>query len=811
MRVIEHINFDWKFKADFDESYTANDFDDSVFETINIPHCNIILPYNNFDEKEYQFESCYRRKFIPSSIHRGNLIYLCFDGIMNYARIFINGKFAGEHKGGYTPFKLEISEFVLYDEENSITVYVDSRERKEIPPFGFVIDYLTYGGIYREARLEYCNDVLIENCHIMTTHVLREEKRLSLNLFLKNILKREDFYDLIISVRQGSKIVQTFKRNITLHGIKDEKFTFDFDINGVELWDIENPNLYTVKLELKKERELMDNKSFRFGFREIELTKRGFFLNGEKIKIRGLNRHQSFPYTGYAMPKSAQYKDAEILKNELGVNTVRLSHYPQSDHFLDRCDELGLLVFDEIPGWQHIGEKGEWWSITRQHVSEMIKKDWNHPSVFIWGVRINESQDNDELYTETNRMAKELDHTRPTGGVRCITGSHLLEDVYTYNDFIHNGIRRGLNKRKNVIKREVPYLVTEYNGHMFPTKKFDDTAHRVEQALRHLRVLDAMYADDEIAGCIGWCMFDYNTHKEFGSGDKICYHGVLDMFRIPKYAAGVYASQQDETPVMTVASSMENGDLAGSIRGDVYVFTNCDSVKLFINDRFIKEFTPRRDLFPNIPHPPILIDDFIGDQIKDNEKFSEKDSEVIKSILMKVNKTGGELDISDKMAFARLAFKYKMNKKDGDDLYSKYFAGWGSASTEYRFEGFKNRKCVVSQKKSQVFKPELVVEIDNESLIEETTYDTTRIVLKLKNEYDDDIIYSNEVFVLSVEGEAEIIGPRLISLIGGSRAFWIKSIGKTGTAVLKIESERFGTTLKTITIKKNPLNERQNT
>jgi beta-galactosidase len=433
----------------------------------------------------------------------------------------------------------------------------------------------------------------------------------------------------------------------------------------------------------------------------------------------------------------------------------------------------------------------------------MIEKDWNHPSVFMWGVRINESQDCDKLYKKTNKLAKELDDTRPTGGVRCITDSNLLEDVYTYNDFIHNGIRKALNKRKNVIKKDVPYLVTEHNGHMFPTKKFDDTAHRIEHALRHLRVLDAMYGDDEIAGSIGWCMFDYNTHKEFGSGDKICYHGVMDMFRIPKYAASVYASQQDEIPVMTVANCMENGDLEGSIRGDVYIFTNCDSVRMHINNRFVKEFFPRTDLYPNIPHAPVLIDDFIGDQIKENESFSEKDAEAVKKMLIKINKSGGELDLSDKLSFVRIAMKYKMNKKDAEDLYSKYFAGWGSTSTEYKFEGLIAGKCVITQNKSQVFNPEFVVEMDNDTLTEETTYDTTRIVIKLINEQGDDIIYSSEVFKLSVEGDIKIIGPKLISLIGGSRAFWIKSKGKAGKARIIIESERFGKTVKTININKS--------
>ncbi len=176
----------------------------------------------------------------------------------------------------------------------------------------------------------------------------------------------------------------------------------------------------------------------------------------------------------------------------------------------------------------------------------------------------------------TNRLARELDSTRPTTGVRFVGGSNLLEDIYSYNDFTHNGTRPPLNTRKNIAKAKVPYLVTEHNGHMFPTKSIDYTGRRVEQALRHARVLNSMYKDDEIAGAIGWCMFDYNTHKDFGSGDRICYHGVMDMFRSPKYAASTYSSQQDNMPVMDVIHSMDRGDLNESNRTEVVVMTNCD-------------------------------------------------------------------------------------------------------------------------------------------------------------------------------------------------------------------------------------------
>lgn len=162
----------------------------------------------------------------------------------------------------------------------------------------------------------------------------------------------------------------------------------------------------------------------------------GLYLNSRKLKIRGLNRHQSFPYIGYAMPESMQIMDADILKYELGLNAVRTSHYPQSHAFIKRCDEIGLLVFTEMPGWQHIVRE-EWKNQACVNLKEMIVQYRNHPSIFMWGVRINESKDDNSFYTRTNAIAKALDPTRARAGVRANKRSHLLEDVYTYNDFSH--------------------------------------------------------------------------------------------------------------------------------------------------------------------------------------------------------------------------------------------------------------------------------------------------------------------------------------------------------------------------------------
>lgn len=501
------------------------------------------------------------------------------------------------------------------------------------------------------------------------------------------------------------------------------------------------------------------------------------------------------------MPKSAQKRDAEILKYDLGVNLVRLSHYPQSKHFLDRCDEIGLLVFDEIPGWQHIGDKN-WQSVAIQNVEDMIKKDWNRPSIILWGVRINESPDNDEFYKETNRVAKSIDETRQTGGVRNLENSSFFEDVYTFNDFVHRGNNIALRPVKEITKNDVPYMVTEHNGHMFPTKKFDNEERRVEHALRHLRVMDAMYKDERVSGAIGWCMADYNTHKDFGSGDLICYHGVMDMFRIPKEAAGVYRSQDDSTPYLNVASTMIMGERSAAELTEVYVFTNCDYVKLFKNDEYVSAYYPAKERYPNVPNPPIIIEDFIGELIEKHEKFSKKDGDNVKEILHAVVKYGDKtLPLKYKLKMGLIMFKYKLTFEDALMLYTKYIGNWGTKSLKYRFEGYIDDKLVARSIKGPANSTKLIVIPDSNTIVEDTTYDVCRIVVKHVDENDNILIYSNENINIEIEGPGGIIGPKSISLIGGSIAFWIKSKGQSGNIKVSIKSERYGTQEVNITVK----------
>lgn len=759
------LNNNWKYLPTFKEEY-IKDFPVD-YKDIRIPHTNKELPYNNFSEKEYQFISSYEQ-VLKINKEENKRYILKFEGVMIYSEVFVNQTKVGSHKGGYTPFQFDITEYVV-DGDNKIFVKVDSTERKDIPPHGFVVDYLTYGGIYREVYLEIKERSFIDQAFFHT-----EGHHFISRVFIDSDEDRLGKLEIVI--KKDKEELYTLEGDIPL---SEEDMEIQAHIH-FEPWSLDNPELYDIEVYL----DGVLNLETKFGDRTIEMTPEGLFLNGEHIKLIGLNRHQAYPYVGYAMPSNAQKKDADILKYELGVNVVRSSHYPPSKHFLDRCDEIGLLVFNEIPGWQHIGDK-QWQEVAIENTYEMVYRDYNHPSIFIWGTRINESPDNDDFYKKTYEVARSLDKIRPIGGVRNFKGSNLIEDVYTYNDFVHRGNNVGLEKVKEVAKKQVPYLVTEYNGHMFPTKKYDDEAHRIEHAKRHLNVQHANFSDPSISGAIGWCMFDYNTHKDFGSGDRICYHGVMDMFRIPKYAASVYRSQ-NEDPYLEVLSNLNVGEKEASEIKELLVMTNADFVKFYINKDFIGDFYPSKE-YGALPHPPVVIDDFIGNLIHDNEDFSKKDADFMKEALLSIMRNGLNLPLSLKVKLGLFLKKHKMTIDQAAKFYEKYVGKWGQESITYRFEAMKNNEVVASKVVGSTDGSKLVISVDDSVLDETDTYQVTRVIVEHVNENNNPLTYSTEVISIDINGPLELIGPNILPLTGGSTGFYVKTINKKGISHIKVK------------------------
>ncbi len=711
-RLVFPINRNWRFSPQRSPNDTAPGFNDSHLERVTIPHTNKRLPWHSFNDKSYQFVSLYRRHFRLPPEARGYHVFVDFAGAMTASTVWLNGQRLGEYKGGYTPFSFDLTPQINWSGDNVLAVELDSTERADIPPFGGEIDYLTFGGIYRDVALRLVPATYIENIFAKPRSVLTASPGLDVSCFISQ-LKTPPNIELDVELRDGSRVVARGQTTVPPSLETGGPLTYEVkldNLGGIKRWDLAAPYLYTVVVRLKSGGTIIDEDQRRIGFRQAQFTDHGFELNGNVIKLRGLNRHQTFPFVGQAMPPRVQRRDAEILKKELKINVVRTSHYPQSAHFLDACDELGLLVFEEIPGWQHIGDE-QWKQLAVANVGRMIRRDWNHPSVILWGVRINESPDDHDFYTRTNALAHSLDPTRQTGGVRFFQSSEFLEDVFTMNDF-------GFPLKPPNHPR---YLNTEFIGHTYVTKMYDSGDRLTEHTLRHARVHNQLASNPQYAGGLGWCAFDYDTHYDFGSGDRICYHGVCDIFRLPKPAAGFYKSQCDPAEEVVLVPTFDwstQGDLTNALEHGV-VCSNCDHLKFYVGDKLLMEADPDRTNFGNLPHPLYQV------QFKD--------------------------------------------APEGDLRIEGYIAG---------------RKVIEKKYSARGVDKQLVLRSDDTTLRADGA-DSTRVWFMVTDEYGNLRRYSSAAIEFSIDGPAEIIGDNPFSLSGGCGAIWIRARETPGTVRLK--------------------------
>lgn len=728
-RSILPLNRGWKFSPRQIDGGHERNFDDASFERVVVPHTNKRLPWHGFDEKDYEFVSLYRRRFKIPKDAAGKRVFVDFEGVMTASTVWINGTRLGEYKGGYTPFSFELTPHLDWNGDNVLAVDVDSSERPDIPPFGYEIDYLTFGGIYREVALRIVPQTSIENIFVRPKDVLSAKPSVDVECFLESSQALPKGLSLEVELLEAGRSIAKTTQRVQTAGVPAKSGGADAglasqvvhipDVSGVKLWDLENRNLYSVRVRLLQGSHVLDEDSRRFGFRHAEFTDHGFELNGKVIKLRGLDRHQTFPFVGQAMSGRAQRRDADILRNKLHCNIVRTSHYPQSRHFLDACDEIGLLVLEEIPGWQHIGDAA-WKDLSVDNVRRMVRRDWNRPSIVLWGVRINESLDDHDFYTRTNAMAHQLDPTRQTGGIRYFQESEFLEDVFTMNDF-------GFPLKPPNHPR---YLNTEFVGHTYPTKTIDNVERLTEHMIRHARVHDQLASNPQYAGGIGWCAFDYNTHANFGSGDRICYHGVTDIFREPKPAAGFYKSQCDpaEEVVLEPAFHWARGDESVGFSKAV-VCSNCDHLKLYINDKLVAEADPDRTQFQHLRYAPFTV-------------------------------SMGE------------GFRH----------------GWG----DLRLEGYIQGKKVIEKRMSgKGVDAQFTITPDDSTLIGDGA-DATRVVLRVNDEFGAVRPFANDAIKLELDGPGEIIGDNPFSLIGGTGAIWIRAKEELGTVRLTASHPRLG-------------------
>ncbi len=752
----------WEFTETWSEDFGRGQ---GSAAQVRLPHTPREVPQHYADHGSYQLLCGYRRSLPWQEDWEGKRLFLQFDGAGHIATVYLNGRELATHRTGYTGFRVEITD-ALTRGDNLLSVKLDTTENGQVPPFGFVIDYLTYGGLYREVWLDireqsYISDIFVTTPTLSCAHV---ELQAEGSGHCRLSILEEDGRCLL--TREGGLIS-------------------DLTLPGAKPWSPEEPHRYILKCELLKNGEAVDTQSVKFGFRTIRFDENHLYLNGQRLFLRGLNRHQCYPYMGYAAPERLQREDARILKEELGCNAVRTSHYPQSHYFIDECDRLGLLVLIEIPGWQHIGDI-HWQDQAVQNTREMVLQYRNHPSIFLWGVRINESQDCDALYERTNAAARALDPSRPTTGIRAITDSNLLEDVYSFNDFSHQGSNPGVRaKQDSTTDPSKPLIVTEHSGHMFPTKPYDTWTRRQDHALRHATVQNDALADGGHAGCFGWCMFDYPTHKDFGSGDRVCYHGVLDAFRNPKLAAYVYAAQQEKHPVLALGSLMDIGDYPAANVGEVYVFSNAQQVKLYKNGVYVATLSGSR--WSALPHGPLSLGDTVCEQLMSQEGFSREKAASMARLLREASQHGFEILNGEGKALLEAARQdFGFTLQDCYYFHGKYMAGWGNAATTWRFDAIRGGQVVATATCDHSTKLHLEVTPSARVLREGASYDAAAVRIRILDEHGNIAPYAQLPLRLDLTGPASLIGPDMVAAEGGMTGTYVRTIGQRGGAALTV-------------------------
>jgi beta-galactosidase len=621
------LNADWLFGGEYEAGSEEMAFDDSGFAPVTLPHSCAPLSWSNWDQYTWESIWIYRRHVDGATLFSngqqpGNRVFADFDGVMVNTTVVCNNQKVGQHQGGYTPFSLELTQYLTHH-DNVLSVVVDSHALA-VPPITMnndpgSIDFMQPGGIYRDVALRVVPQVFVSDLFALPQNVLSQAPSVSVQCSIDSgpqVKAINSPATLTVELLNGSQSIasQSIKVNVSKNGVVTSSLTLG-GFSGITLWSPDNPKLYTVQATLAVPGMGASAMSRQIGFREASFQTDGFYLNGQRLQLFGLDRHQLFPYTGMAMPVRVQQRDAQILKNELNCNMVRCSHYPQSPAFLDACDQLGLLVWEEAPGWDRVSTHASWQDQVVQDVKDMVTRDRSRPSVIIWGTRLNETADYPTLWAATRQAAKALDPSRPTSGAMDVHSTEgWAQDVFAFNDY---SVDQENNAYLQAPLPGIPYLVTESVG-VVDTKPYqhfswtDAPSLLVRQAELHAQAHNAALSSNSYAGLLGWAGFDYASLQ--GVPSHVKWAGVADTFRVPKPGAGFYQSQVSPQvrAVIIPVFFWETGGVQpreATLDGKSVICSNCDHLEIYVNGGHVTTAVPAtgNPLYSNLQYPPYLV------------------------------------------------------------------------------------------------------------------------------------------------------------------------------------------------------------
>lgn len=577
------------------------------WEKINLPHTPFVEPLVVL----HQWQGiCYYRKILNVSKKEiDKQLWLEFEGAMHLADVWVNGQHLIQHSGGYTPFVVDVTGMLHADRGNEILVRLDNRNNPLIPPGKPLetLDFCYYGGLYRDVNLIVkhpvhithpimANEVAGGGIFVTYPYVSKQEAEIKVKTQVSNkvgtqrhLTIRHTLYEWSKKKGRGKKVALV-ESPLVLAAGTTQHHTQQLTVNNPKLWYPDSPALYVLRTEVMDGRKVTDCEDTRIGIRRIEMTReKGFVINDKPLKLEGSNRHQEYPYVGNAISDQAQYRDMYQIRDN-GFNTVRLGHYPQDPSVLEACDELGLLVIEPIPGWQFFNKAQGFVDHTYKDIRDLIRRDRNHPSVIMWETTLNESWPPKSWKDQAVRIAHE-----EFPGDQCYTSG----DTYGYDGFdvCYNDWKEGYNRPNTTSKpgfiRE--YYDYEFGGHYSTTRvtRGDGDYALMQNAWNaqwsHNRY--RAYYPWTIGGAV-WSMYDYNR----GCCDNICYSGLADLFRLPKFGLLYFRTQMKEgtfTPAgpMTYEVFINSHWLEGS-SDTLQVYGNVDEVKLQLNGRVIARQYP---------------------------------------------------------------------------------------------------------------------------------------------------------------------------------------------------------------------------
>jgi beta-galactosidase len=628
----ESINDTWKHFTGEVNGAEKVDFNDKSWQTVNLPHTwNAVDAYT--EKKYYRGVGWYHKNLNLTQKYIGKKLFIHFEGVFLKADVYVNGKYVGEHKGGYTAFSFDISNFVSIPGNNTIAVKVDSSKDLNLPPISG--DYTMFGGIYRDVYLISTNEVHFDQMNLGSSGVFIETPLVNDNAATVKVRgsvsnqSNENKNLTIISkvIDKSGAIVTEIKSKLKLAAGANGNFEqLSNKITNPNLWSTDNPYLYTVETTIlsdDKTKTVLDFKNQPLGFRWFSFNPdSGFYLNGKSLKLIGAARHQDHAGLGNALDNDLQRRDVELLK-EMGGNFIRISHYPQDPTIVEMCDKLGILVWEETPLGNTFNDNEDLKATCVSSLKEMIRQNYNHPSIIIWGYmnevglgtsKLTDKEKKKEVLEVTAKFAKELegilraeDKTRlstmalNSGGTSYYKeyGFSDLPNTIGWNTYYgwYKGKFEDFGVFIDKVHKESPEInsiISEYGAgsdqrlHSLYPEQFDFSIEW--QQMYHESYLNQIFSRKFIAGATVWNFIDFNAAGRQESTPRINNKGLLYNNRTPKDVYYLYQALLVKSPVLHIASrdwlirkGVQTNPNDTTVTQPLKIYSNIDKVELFLN------------------------------------------------------------------------------------------------------------------------------------------------------------------------------------------------------------------------------------